>query len=99
MPEDPTALVSRLDAADGITIETLHEALDEMDDAGRLTFVRSLDKRRQGNLWTLCHRHMEASLDMLVPEELEKGQTAVSDDSVASVVNTGATRLDECCQA
>ena len=30
---------------------------------------------------------------------MEKGQTAVSDDSVASVVNTGATRLDECCQA
>ena len=77
MPEDPTALASRLDTADGITVETLHQALDEMDDSGRLAFVRSLNKRRQDRLWDLSHRHMESTLDMIVPEDLEAGRTAV----------------------
>jgi hypothetical protein len=77
MPEDPTALASRLDTDDGVTIEDLHAALDEMDDAGRLAFVRILNKGRQDRLWALSHRHMESSLDMLVPEDVGDGRTAV----------------------
>ena len=77
MSDTPESLAARLDTADGIDIDSLHKALDGLDDAGRLAFVRSLDKRRQVTLWDLAEKHMEASLEHLVPADLEEGRTAI----------------------
>ena len=73
----PEALAARLDTAGGIDADDLREALDAMDDAGRLAFVRSLHGRRQVRLFDLVDGHMEGSLTQLVPADVSPDTTAV----------------------
>ncbi len=75
--DSPESLAARLDTADGITIDDLHEALDALGDDDRLSFIRAVHKRRHATLWRLAEGHMEASLDMLVPDDLPAGATVV----------------------
>jgi hypothetical protein len=77
MTDTGEMLAARLDDADGIAIGELHEALDAFGDDGRLAFVRSLGNRRQQRLWDLADKHMEASLDMFVGDDIAPGRTAV----------------------
>ena len=75
----PDALAARLDSPTGITAQDLTQALDAMDYPGRLAFVRALVHRRHENLWNLAEGHMEASLDQIVPADLDPGRTQVWD--------------------
>ena len=77
MIDTPEEIATRLDQPGGIAIEDLHQALDAMDDGGRLSFIRALNKRRQVTLWDLADKHMEATLSQLVPTEVEADKTAV----------------------
>ncbi|MBN1946965.1 MAG: hypothetical protein JW797_14925 [Bradymonadales bacterium] len=71
------SLASRLDKQDGISIADLNQALDALDDAGRLAFVRSLCMKRQVHLWKMAEGHLEASLDMLVPDPIPASVTVI----------------------
>lgn len=84
--EHPDALAARLDSPHGISAEELTEALDELDYPARLAFVRSLGHRRQQTLWDLVEGHIEGSLDLIVPPDLEPGRTQVWDGKNSMVM-------------
>lgn len=74
LPED---LARRLDSADGIGADELHEALDALDDEGRIVFTRSLNKGRQERLWELVEGHMPGRTGLLVPDDIAPGATVI----------------------
>ena len=75
--DSPESLAARLDTPDGIAIEDLQQALDALDNDGRLTFIRAFRKQRHLNLWNMAKGHMEADLDNIVPPDLPTGSTVV----------------------
>ncbi len=75
--DHPESLAARLDEQSGIAIDELHQALDGLDGAGRVAFVRELNGRRQQTLWELADAHMEASVEQVFRDDLAPGATAI----------------------